>query len=243
MFDKQYNPYYRLLMRGQAARRKERRKRRSRWIQVFIILGAVPIIFSEAFMLSCGCSLLSLLLPIMAATTIAQISASATRSGDYELITITPLPDDDILWGQFHSTLDHHLHSRQIPYGMVPIAFAFINIGLVLSIVIEENGEWAAIPAVIAMVLSFTGIYWLLGLSGAAIGLATRRPGLSSWITAGISLVTIFVWGITFISLPDPNDSLAEYVLFAVVPYIPITPTIFLAYRFARNPVISPPSI
>ena len=241
MFEKRKNSYYRLLMGEQTSQRKDRQKRRTRWLQGFIVVALLPFIFKETIVLSCGCSMILVMSPIFVATAFAQTSASHSGTADYELITITPLSDEHIVWGQFYSTLDRKSHWRQIPYGLVPVAYALILLGISVTFALEEARDWQVVPTIICIVISFAGVYWLLNVIGIALGLAIRRLGVASWTMTGISIVSLAIWGIFVPILLDPSTRphWTLYILFAMVPYLPIVPILFLAYHFARNPVIN----
>lgn len=242
MFNKDNNPYYRMLMRRHIHRLSARKKSRFLWIGLMFPVAALPVLSDLAFSLSCYCIYLLLFIPFLMARTFAEVSAADVMSANYDLIMLTPLDDKVIVWGHFHSMLDKNLLSGYLPFGQLPVAFTIISAGVFLASYLRDEYEAGAVLFLVINSLSFTGLYWMLGFAGIALGLAFRRPGIATFLTSGMSLITISVWGLSILTLFDPDNSRPVSLFLTLLPYPLTACMVFLAYRFARNPVISPPS-
>lgn len=257
VFNKYSNPYYWRLMGHQKPRYLEKFATRLIWMGIFSFLALRSGKAEAAFFVGLVVLIILTMFPLILAINFAYMVIRDVRDEDFELVSITPLSGDDIVWGYFHALLDKSLLNKYIlPYGLVPFGFAMavfavVNWGVKSSVLADE-----AMVRVPVVIVSFAGFYFLCGFAGMFIGLLLRRHVLSQLVIIPAILIATLLWLlIVFMDIvtdtiilseatppPPSTTSLVDAFLTgsamvkAVGPWLLIAPVSALAATLVRRP-------
>jgi hypothetical protein len=192
--------------------------------------------------------------PILISIYATLFTAQDSATDDYELLTLTPISDEQLVWGYIQAPFEQFKAIRGFPLGLMPFFAVVVGIGFLIASLMFQLTISVHAPqpdnmayfmfASGTMILSYVGIYWLAIILGVAVGLALRRRlvALLSTLSFILVLATVWVWSVTRLFDPINGDITRLnfnllWSVMALLPYIMVWLVLRFAYRIARRPL------
>lgn len=260
--NKQKNPHFQRLMRSYARQSDEFTLRTITldWVGFMILTNCICVACSLTGF-DYGRPVLGLIIAIVLPTPIflsiyaAWFTAHDASSTDYELVTLSTISNESLVWGYIAAPFEQFKVIRGFPIGLIPFFAVVTGCGFLTSSLMYQVAVTAETPqpdnmvsfmaASGSLILSYVGIYWLSIVMGVMIALALRKPFIAVFITMLVMMVFAPAWLWVAVLILDPfHIKLAQmtfnplWFVIIGVPMVLVFMTLRLAYRFARDPLL-----